>query len=78
MADCDEKNTTKSHCHLPAERQRREKKRMKALENLLLVRFYYTITREAVNMHRAKATRVTEGPKTREKDGTSIIENYGC
>lgn len=78
MADCDEKNTTKSYCHLPAERQRREEKRMKALENLLLVRFYYTITREAVNMHRAKATQITEGQQTREKDGTSIMENYGC
>lgn len=51
---------------------------MKALENLLLVRFYYTITREAVNMHRAKATQITKGQQTREKDGTSIMENYGC
>ncbi len=51
---------------------------MKALENLLLVRFYYTITCEAVNMHRAKATQITEGQKTREKDGTSIMKNYGC
>lgn len=55
---------------------RKPQKRMKTSENLLLERFYYAITREAVNMHRV--TGITEGQKTSEKDGTSIIENYGC